>query len=112
MVEIHEYTDGGGRSPFHEWFDQLNAQAAGKVTTALRRAGNGNFSNVKSAGSGVFECRINFGPGYRVYLGNDGGRLVILLAGGAKKRQQNDIRLAVNRWEDYKQQRQQQKEEE
>jgi putative addiction module killer protein len=62
----------------------------------------GNFSNVKGVGSGVLECRVDFGPGYRVYLGKDGERLVILLGGGTKKRQQQDIRAAVAHWQDYK----------
>lgn len=47
----------------------------------------GNFSNVKGVGAGVYECRVDFGPGYRVYFGKDGDRLVILLAGGDKKSQ-------------------------
>jgi putative addiction module killer protein len=64
--------------------------------------GRGNFSNVKSVGSGVHECRIAFGPGYRVYFGKDGERLVILLGGGTKKRQQTDIKDAIARWQDYK----------
>jgi len=57
---------------------------------------------VKSVGSGVHECRIDFGPGYRVYFGKDGERLVILLGGGTKKRQQKDINDAIARWQDYK----------
>jgi putative addiction module killer protein len=63
----------------------------------------GNFSNVKSVGEGVFECRIDFGPGYRVYLGQDGRTVVILLTGGTKKRQQRDVDAARNYWKDYKQ---------
>jgi putative addiction module killer protein len=62
----------------------------------------GNFSNVKAVGSGVFEYRIDFGPGYRVYFGKDGERLVILLGGGTKKRQQQDITAATANWLDYK----------
>jgi putative addiction module killer protein len=54
----------------------------------------GNFSNVKGVGAGVYEYRINFGPGYRIYFGKDGERLVILLAGGTKKRQEVDITAA------------------
>ena len=103
MVDVLEYRDPLGRSPFRDWFDDLNAEAARKVTTALYRVGLGNFSNAKSVGAGVYECRINFGPGYRVYFGKDGDRIVILLGGGTKQRQQNDIRLALERWEDYKQ---------
>jgi putative addiction module killer protein len=64
--------------PDADWFNRLNARAAAKATTALTRLGQGNFSNVKGIGSGVFECRIDFGPGYRVYFGKDGERLVIL----------------------------------
>jgi putative addiction module killer protein len=102
MIDIREYLDRGGRSPFREWRGQLNVEARRKVTTALYRVGLGNFSNVKGVGAGVFECRINFGPGYRVYFGKDGEQIVILLGGGTKQRQQNDIRLALERWEDYR----------
>jgi putative addiction module killer protein len=72
------------------------------VATALTRLAAGNFSNVKGVGSGVFEYKIDFGPGYRVYFGNDGERLVILLAGGSKKRQHHDINAAVANWQEYK----------
>jgi putative addiction module killer protein len=94
---------GGGRSPYAEWFDGLNAQAAAKVTVAVTRLGQGNFSNVKGVGSGVYEYTIDFGPGYRVYFGKDGDRVIILLGGGTKKRQQRDIATAVALWQDYKQ---------
>ena len=86
MIDVREYIDGNARSPYADWFDRLNAQAAAKVATALTRLTAGNFSNVKGVGSGVFEYRIDFGPGYRVYFGKDGERLVILLGGGTKKR--------------------------
>jgi putative addiction module killer protein len=102
MVGVREYLDRSGRSPFAAWFDGLNAQAAAKVAVATARMGQGNFSNVKSVGSGVHECRIDFGPGYRVYFGKDGERIVILLGGGTKKRQQKDINDAAARWQDYK----------
>lgn len=111
MIDLHEYHDRDGRSPFREWFDKLNPEAAQKVTTSLYRVGLGNFSNVKSVGGGVFECKIHFGPGYRVYFGRDGERVVILLGGGTKQRQENDIRLALGRWEDYKHRKKQQKKE-
>jgi putative addiction module killer protein len=102
-VEIREYLDGAGRSPFGRWFDGLDATAAARVTTVLARLEQGNFSNVKGVGAGVFEYRIDFGPGYRVYFGKDGETLVILVAGGTKKRQGQDIALAQERWSDYKQ---------
>lgn len=101
-MEIREFIDSGGRSPFAKWFDGLDAIAAAKVTVALTRIRLGQLSNVKGVGSGVFEYRINFGPGYRIYFGRDGETLVILLAGGTKKRQQKDIGIAQVRWADYK----------
>jgi putative addiction module killer protein len=105
MVEIREYLVRDGRNLFGDWFDQLNSEAARKVTTAIYRLGLGNFSNVKGVGGGVYEYRIDFGPGYRVYFGKDGERIVILLCGGMKKRQQDDIALAGESWQEYKQQK-------
>ena len=102
MIDVREYLERQGRSPYKAWFDRLNAQAAAKVATAVTRLALGNMSNVKGVGSGVFELRIDFGPGYRVYFGKDGQRLVILLGGGIKHRQQRDINAAIAGWEDYK----------
>lgn len=73
-----------------------------KVTTAITRMSLGNFSNAKGVGEGVLEYRIDYGPGYRIYFGRDGDRLVILVAGGTKKRQQADIKTAQARWAEYK----------
>lgn len=101
-MQILEYLDVAGDSPYRDWFESLDAQAAAKVTVALTRIEMGNHSNVKGVGAGVQEYRINFGPGYRIYFGRDGDRLVILLAGGTKGRQQNDIATAQERWADYK----------
>ena len=101
-VEIREYLDPTGRATFAEWFDSLNAPAAAKVTTALVRLEQGNFSNAKGVGAGIYECRIDFGPGYRVNFGKDGETIVILLGGGSKKRQNRDIQSALNYWKAYK----------
>ena len=103
QITLREYLDKVGRSPFGRWFDDLDATAAARVTTALARIEQGNFSAVKGVGAGVFEYRVDFGPGYRVYFGKDGETLVILVAGGTKKRQAQDIALAHERWSDYKQ---------
>ena len=102
MLHVREYIDAAGRSPFTKWLRALNVQAAAKVTTALERIVEGNLSNVKTVGGGVLEYKVDFGPGYRIYFGRDGERLVILLAGGVKKRQREDIRLAKANWEDYR----------
>ena len=102
MIETRTYVDYEGGSPYAKWFNSLNAPAAAKVVTALVRMEQGNMSNTKRVGSGVFECRIDFGPGYRVYFGKDGNTLIILLRGGTKKRQQNDIQKARTIWKDYK----------
>ena len=102
MVEIKEYLDRDEHSPYARWFNRLNAAAAVKVVTAIHRLEQGNYSNVKGVGAGVYEYRISFGPGYRIYFGKDGDKLVILLAGGTKKRQDADIKAAQAYWQDYK----------
>lgn len=101
-VRVVVYIDATGRSTFTRWFEALNAEAAAKVTTALYRMRQGNFSNVEGVGGGVFEYRIDFGPGYRVYFGKDGETLVVLLGGSAKKRQQQAIQAARESWNEFK----------
>tara|TARA_B100002003_G_scaffold141336_1_gene130770 strand:- start:426 stop:776 length:351 start_codon:yes stop_codon:yes gene_type:complete len=105
VVEIKEYIDTNGHNNFERWFNRLNTVAALKVRRCLARLENANFSRVKSVGGGVLECKINFGPGYRVYFGKDGVKLIILLTGGTKKRQQNDIKQARELWQEYKKRR-------
>jgi putative addiction module killer protein len=102
MLEIREYIDLDGRSPYAEWFNGLHAPAAAKIAVAVLRMEQGNFSNVKGVGAGVYEYRIEFGPGYRIYLGKDGKELVILLGGGTKKRQGRDVETALALWQNYK----------
>ena len=109
MIEVREYTDPHGRSPFQQWFEDLDARAAAKVTVALARLEQGNVSNVKGVGGGVLELRIDYGPGYRVYFGKDGAHVVILLGGGTKKRQNRDIRTAQDLWTVYKARKQQER---
>jgi putative addiction module killer protein len=103
MSAIRYYVKTGGRSPFADWFAELNAIARAKVARTLTRLEQGNLGDVKSIGGGVLECRIDFGPGYRVYFGRDGDTLIILLNGGTKKRQQRDINDAHQYWLDYRQ---------
>jgi putative addiction module killer protein len=102
MPDVRYYVASDGRQPFAEWFATMDVVARAKITRAIVRLEQGSFSNVKSVGDGVCEYRIDFGPGYRVYFGQDGPRLVILLTGGTKKRQQQDIDAAHACWRDYR----------
>lgn len=103
MIELRGYIDPAGKEVFAEWFVGLHAAAAAKVVTALSRMEQGNFSNAKGVGAGVYEYRIDFGAGYRIYFGKDGEWIVILLGGGSKQRQNMDIQDAQAHWENYKQ---------
>ncbi len=100
-LHVLEYVREDGSSPYRSWFDGLHAQAAAKVATAIARLELGNLSRVKWIG-GIGECRIDWGPGYRVYLAKDGDKLIILLGGGTKQRQQADIERAKAAWTEYK----------
>lgn len=102
MLDVREYVDSAGRSPFTKWLRALNVHAAAKVATALERISDGNLSNVRPVGGGVLEYKIDFGPGYRIYFGRDADRLLILLAGGTKKRQREDVQQAQANWADYR----------
>src|SRR6202049_3509243 len=102
MFELLGYIDETGKKRFAKWFEGLDAIAAAQVTIALTRIERGNLSNTKGVGKGVLEYKIDFGPGYRIYFGKDGERLVILIGGGTKKRQQQDINAALDNWQDYK----------
>jgi len=102
-IEIRQYVDRFGRNAFLRWIDSLSDPAQARVVSALDRIERGNFSAVKGVGAGVFECRIDFGPGLRIYFGKDGDRIVILLGGGIKKRQQGDIDAARTLWKEYRQ---------
>ena len=103
MIEVREYVDANGRNHYRRWIAKLDANVAARVINAVLRIGEGNFSNVKPEGEGVSALRLNFGPGYRIYFGQDGKEIVILLAGGTKHLQQNDIQLARQLWHQYRQ---------
>lgn len=100
-LALVEYVREDGSSPYRAWFDGLSAQAAAKVATARARLEMGNTSAVKWIGV-IGEYRIDWGPGYRIYLAKDGENLVILLDGGTKRHQQADIERAKILWTEYK----------
>jgi len=91
-----------GKSLFERWFNSLDSGSAAKISTALYKLELGNFSNVKSVGRGVMEYKIDFGPGYRIYFGREGNKLIILLSGGSKRTQGKDIDKAQALWRQYK----------
>jgi putative addiction module killer protein len=100
-LTIVEYVRADGSNPFRRWFDRLDAQAAAKVATATVRMAMGNMSNLKGLGT-IAEYRIDWGPGYRIYLGRDGESLIVILGGGTKKSQDADIAQARMLWSEYK----------
>jgi putative addiction module killer protein len=103
MIALQEYLNADGQNQYRDWFNGLDVAAATKITVALERIAQGNKSSIKGVGEGVSEYKIDFGPGYRIYLGKDGEQLVILLGGGAKKRQDEDVEAAKAAWREYKQ---------
>ncbi|MGB7265136.1 MAG: type II toxin-antitoxin system RelE/ParE family toxin [Terracidiphilus sp.] len=105
VIEIRQYVDRQGRNPFQRWFENLDGSTRARIAVSLDRLQRGNFSGVKGSGAGVFELRLDLGPGYRVYFGKDGETIVILLGGGTKKRQQSDIEAARALWQQYKQEK-------
>src|ERR1700753_4024668 len=102
MIAVREYLDAEKRSAYRLWFDQLDVTAAAKIAVALERISQGNTSSMKAVGEGVSEYKVDFGPGYRIYFGKDGDRLVILLGGGDKKKQPKDIAAAKTLSRQYK----------
>lgn len=93
MITLEEYLQDNNTSPFKRWFSTLDTQAALKVSNALIRLELGNTSNIKWF-EGLGEYRINWGPGYRIYLVQEGKRLIILFGGGDKSTQKVDIKQA------------------
>ena len=100
-LTVVEYIGADGSNPFRTWFGGLDPHAAAKIATATLRLEMGNTSNVKWIGL-IGEYRIDWGAGYRIYLGKDGDALIILLGGGTKKRQHVDIERAKALWSEYK----------
>ncbi len=100
--EIRNYLTAEGRSPFEEWLDALrDTRAIDKIEKRLKRVALGNFGDYRSVGEGVYELRIDYCPGYRVYFGQVESTIVLLLCGGDKSTQEQDILRAKEYWRDY-----------
>jgi putative addiction module killer protein len=109
-MKVQEYIKEDGSSPYQKWFDKLDALAAAKVTVAKSRLELGNTSRIKWF-DGIGEYRIDWGPGYRIYLAQEGKQLIILLGGGTKKEQRSDIEKAKELYQQYKKRKKEDKEE-
>lgn len=104
--EIRIYQTADGSEPFSKWYQRLKDRKGKQIIRArLARLRLGNFGDCKSVGAGVWELRIPFGPGYRVYFGREGERVVILLCGGDKSSQDRDIEKAQGYWADYQEEK-------
>jgi len=101
--DIQRYSTPDGKVPFSEWLDSLrDLKAKFKIERRLDRVGTGNLGDYRAVGEGVYELRINYGPGYRVYFGQVEETIVLLLIGGDKSTQEQDIRKAKTYWTDYR----------
>ena len=97
------YKDEAGREPFTAWLNNLkDARNRRRILTRLRRLEQGNYGDCKYLQAGIFELRLFFGPGYRIYFGEESETLIILLCAGDKSSQVNDIQNAVRYWNEYK----------
>ena len=101
MFEVQDYLSPDCSDPYAQWLAGLtDRQARARVLVRVLRMGAGNFGDCKPLDAGVWELRIDHGPGYRVYYAQAGKRLILLLAGGDKRKQQADIATAIERWND------------
>ena len=96
------YTDKNGNEPYRDWFHDLkDQQGKSRIESRLQRLATGLYGDCEPVGEGVSELRMFFGPGYRVYFGEDAENIVVLLCGGDKSSQRRDIKLAKEYWKDY-----------
>lgn len=101
MYEVRVYTTHDGKCPFQKWLSGIDVQVQHRVQIAIDRLAQGNTGNLKSVGGGVHEIKLTYGAGIRIYLGKEGDQIVILLHGGTKRRQSDDIAKAKELWRDY-----------
>ena len=97
-----DYEDPRGKSPIRVWLTGLDRVVRARVEARLKRVAFGNLGDVKPVGQGISELRLSFGSGYRIYFAQLGGEMIILLCGGDKGSQKDDIEAAKSYWEDFK----------
>jgi len=104
--KIQVYRTDQGKIPFIDWLEDISdTRTKQKIQVSIDRIALGNLGKTRSLGEGIHEIKINYGPGYRVYFGREGDSLVILLCGGDKSRQNEDIKKAKKYWKDFKRKR-------
>jgi len=101
LKRVIPYTDEQGKQPIVEWLDSLDIASRNRITSRFSRIELGNFGDNTPVGDGVKELRFMFGSGYRIYFGEDGKEIVVLLVGGDKSSQKKDIERARYYWKDY-----------
>lgn len=99
--EVREYVTADGKNPFREWLNTLDMTLRARIQARLLRFELGNIGDHKAVGRGVWEARLTFGAGYRVYFGKHGRSTLVLVLGGDKRFQSRDIRRAQQMWADY-----------
>lgn len=100
---IKVYRTDAGKKPFSQWLHELSdLKARATIDLRIERMKMGNFGKCEPVGGGVFELKMDFGPGYRIYFSKIGNTIVLLLHAGTKKSQQRDIERAKKYWQDYK----------
>ncbi len=102
IFELEYYTTANGKSPFTKWLNRLDTTTIAQVTLKIDALSCGHFGNVKFIGDGIYEFKIDLGPGYRIYHTRIGKKLLLILTGGDKKNQQNDITKAKKYLIDYR----------
>ena len=102
-IDLKVLVLASGRSPFRDWYDGIrDTDTRQRINARLLRVRNGNLGDVKPVGGDVYELRLDFGPGFRVYFSKVGSTVIVLLAGGDKSTQQSDISRAITLWKENK----------
>src|SRR4051794_6276774 len=100
-LTVREYVTADGKSPFRQWLTSLTTAVRARIQARVLRFELGNLGDHKSVGEGVYEARVMFGPGYRIYFSKEGDTVIVLLGGGTKGSQAKDIARAQGFWRDH-----------